>query len=127
MQRILVKAAPGLSDTKLTLGAVPFKASPLFESIDSHEATHGVAAGDVWYVLSPAEDAAVKGNAWDACHDLLKSGLGVAGAPSPTFAEPDIEQRWLTGNASQGGQSLAQSCDMRDDQNHDFPHDDNPY
>jgi len=128
MQRILVKAAPGLSDVKqLTLDAVSFEISRLFESIDSH-AAHGAAPGEVWYVLTPQEDAAGNRNDWDDCHGLLQSGFGLAGVPPPSFAEPDIEQRWLTGNASQGGQSLAQSCDNRNEQSQDFPHiDSDPY
>src|SRR5690348_17212614 len=106
MQRILVKAAPGVSETKLTFGAatVPFEAKRLFRSIDSPSAQQ-LAADDVWYVLSPPKDATPPGNAWDACHALLQQGFGVAGMAAPKFAEPDIEQKWITGNLVQGGQS----------------------
>jgi hypothetical protein len=132
MPRILVKAAPGLSETKLTFGAatIPFTVEPLFKSIGSHAAL-GAAADDVWYVLTPPKDSCAVQNAaqnpWDVCHKLLQDGFGIAGAPSPKFAEPDIEQQWITASPSEGGQSLVQSCEVRDQQNQDFPRDSDNY
>ncbi len=124
MQRILVKAAPGLSETKLTFGAaaVPFELEPLFKSIGTQSAL-GAAAEDVWYVLKPkaAMAALDEQNPWDVCHSLMQQGFGVAGVGAPKFAEPDFDQKWIAGGASEGGQSLAQSCDFRDQQNPDFP------
>ena len=127
MPRILVKAAPGLSATKLTFGAaaVPYTVTPLFESIGAHGGL-GAAADDVWYVLAPAADAGSVENPWDVCHQLLQSGFGVAGPP-PKFAEPDLEQKWVYGSPTELGQSLAQSCDVVDPQNQDFPRDPNNY
>jgi Subtilase family len=128
MQRILVKAAPGLSAPQLSFGAsaVPFAAKPLFSSIGAQTAL-GAAAGEVWYVLTPPPGFA-EDNVWDVCHSLVQQGLGVAGAFAPTFAEPDIEQQWLTGTPAEGGQSLAQSCESEDKQNPAFPLDEsNPY
>jgi hypothetical protein len=121
MPRILVKAAPGLSATNLTFDAarVSFQVEPLFRSIRPQGAL-GAAADDVWYILHSPDETAGQ-NAWDICHALMQPGFGVAGHPAPSFAEPDIEQRWITGNASEGGQSLAQSCDRQDPQNHDYP------
>src|SRR6266581_8323261 len=103
MPRILVKAAPGLSETKLAFGAtaVPFEVEPLFKSIGSQPAL-GAAADDVWYVLKPTTP--VEGqNPWDVCHSLLQQGFGVAGVAPPKFAEPDLEQRWITGSPAEGG------------------------
>jgi len=128
MQRILVKAAPGLSAPQLTFGAstVAFTATPLFSSIGPQPAL-GAAAGDVWYVLTPPPGLAEE-NAWDVCHSVVRQGLGIAGVSAPTFAEPDLEQRWLTGTSAEGGQSLVQSCEKQDPQNPAFPRDDNyPY
>jgi hypothetical protein len=121
MQRILVKAAPGLSETKLTFGAtaVPFEVEPLFKSIGSQSA-FGAAADDIWYVLKPKEAVDEK-NPWDLCHRLMQQGFGVVGAAPPKFAEPDIEQKWITGSPAEAGQSLVQSCDVRDPQNPAFP------
>jgi hypothetical protein len=121
MQRILVKAAPGLSETKLTFGAtaVAFEVEPLFRSIGSQSAL-GAAADDVWYVLKPTATADTK-NPWDLCHALMQQGFGIAGAAPPRFAEPDLEQQWITASPSEAGQSLAQSCADHDPQNSAFP------
>ena len=122
MQRILVKAAPGLSETKLTFGAaaVSFEVEPLFKSIGSQSA-FGAAADDVWYVLKPKEAVDDQKNPWDVCHQLMKDGFGIAGPAAPKFAEPDIEQKWITGSPSEAGQSLVQSCADHDPQNPAFP------
>lgn len=126
MPRVLVKAAPGLSQTKLTFGAasIPFDVEPLFRSIGKSPGL-GAAADDVWYVLKPPADAD-EHNPWDLCHALLQQGLGVVGG-APKFAEPDLEQKWVYGSAAEFGQSLAQSCDLVDGQSHDFPGDPNNY
>src|SRR5262245_56591259 len=109
MPRILVKAAPGLSQTKLAFGAasIPFDVEPLFRSIGRTSGL-GAAADDVWYVLKPPADAD-QHNPWDLCHALLQQGFGVAG-PAPKFAEPDLEQKWVYGSPAELGPSLAQSC-----------------
>src|SRR6202012_5980598 len=122
MQRILIKAAPGLSEQKLTFGAAaePFKVEPLYKSIGAQGGL-GAAAADIWYVATPPAEAAAQ-NPWDLCHALVKQGFGVAGT-APTFAEPDIEQSWTHGGPSEGGQSLTQSCDAVDPQNPAFPPD----
>jgi hypothetical protein len=123
MPRILVKAAPGLAVSRLSFGAaqLEFKATRLFESIDAQPAL-GAAAGEVWHVLTPPLGFA-EANGWDICHSLMRDGFGVAGAPAPAFAEPDIEQRWITGKSTESGQSLAQPCGAPDPQNPDFPRD----
>jgi hypothetical protein len=121
MPRILVKAAPGLAVSRLSFGAAPveFKATRLFESIDAQPGI-GAAAGEVWHVLTPPPGFG-EANAWEICHSLMQQGFGVAGATAPAFAEPDIEQRWITGKSSEGGQSLVQSCEAADPQSTDFP------
>lgn len=121
MPRILVKAAPGLAVSRLSFGAAPveFKATRLFESIDAQPAL-GAAAGEVWHVLTPPPGF-VEANGWDICHSLMRDGFGLAGAPAPAFAEPDIEQQWITGKSTEGGQSLVQPCGAPDPQSPDFP------
>ena len=96
-QRILIKAIPGLPSARLTFGAaaVNFTVSPLFKSIGPQPAL-GAAAADVWQVLTPTADISEQ-NAWDICHSLLQEGFGVAGAAAPKFAEPDLQQQWITG------------------------------
>jgi hypothetical protein len=120
-QRILVKAAPGLPAAQLTFGAaaINFTVSPLFKSI-GQQAALGAASADVWQILTPPPGFAEE-NAWDVCHALLQQGFGIAGAPAATFAEPDLEQQWITGRDSDLGMMLAQSCDNADPQSEDFP------
>jgi hypothetical protein len=128
--RILVKAAPGLTTTQLQFGAAPvsFTVEPLFKSIGRPPAlgAAAAAAADVWHILTPPPGFAEQ-NSWDICHALLRQGFGVAGAPAPTFAEPDLQQQWITGNASDIGQSLVQSCERADPQSSDFPQNSNNY
>lgn len=127
-QRLLVKAAPGLPSAQLTFGAaaVNFTFSPLFKSI-GHQPALGAAAADVWQILTPPPGF-VEENVWDVCHSLLEQGFGVAGAPAPKFAEPDLQQQWITGRDADLGMTLAQSCDNADAQSADFPRIvDNPF
>ena len=126
--RILVKAKPGLTAPQLTFGAaaVTFAATPLFRSIGPQPEL-GAAAGNVWQILTPPPGFAEE-NDWDVCHSLLQQGFGVAGAGAPEFAEPDLQQQWITGSRSDLGLSLAKSCDKADSQSADFPRDnDHPY
>ncbi len=120
-QRILVKAAPGLPAAQLTFGAaaVNFTATPLFKSIGTQPGL-GAAAGDVWHILTPPPGFA-EANAWDICHALMQQGFGIAGARAPQFAEPDLEQQWITGPDTELGLTLTQSCDHADPQRDDYP------
>jgi Subtilase family len=127
MQRILVKAKPGLTTSQLSFGAAPvtFTVAPLFKSI-GQQPLPGAVADDVWQILTPQAEIAGE-NIWDVCHALLQQGFGVAGASIPSFAEPDLEQHWINGNPSDLGQSLVQSCDSTDSQSADFPRGNNNY
>jgi hypothetical protein len=125
-QRILVKATPGLPGAQLSFGAasVNFSISPLFESIGQQPGL-GAASGDVWQILTPPPGFA-EANDWDVCHALLQQGFGIAGAPAASFAEPDLQQQWITGRQSDLGLALSQSCDNADPQSEDFPRELNP-
>jgi len=126
--RILVKAAPGLSSARLSFGATPvtFTVTPLFKSIAPPKAA-GATAATTWQILTPPPSFA-EANAWDVCHSLLQQGFGVAGVPAPEFAEPDLEQQWITGNDSELGMALSRSCDSVNSQREEFPRiADNPY
>jgi hypothetical protein len=125
--RILVKAAPGLSSARLSFGATPvtFTVTPLFKSIAPPKAL-GATAAATWYILSPPSGFA-EANAWDVCHALLQQGFGIAGVPAPEFAEPDLEQQWITGDDAELGVALSRSCDSSP-QREEFPLvPDNPY
>ena len=126
--RILVKAAPGLSAARLSFGATPvtFTVTPLFKSIAPRKAA-GATAATTWQILTPPPGFAEQ-NAWDVCHSLLQQGFGVAGVPAPEFAEPDLEQQWITGNDAELGMALSRSCDSVNSQREEFPRiADNPY
>src|SRR6476646_1692181 len=127
MPRILVKAAPGLAVSSLSFGAAPveIEVKRLFESIDAQPA-FGAAAGEVWHVLTP-KSGFDEANGWEICHSLMEQGFGVAGAAAPAFAEPDIEQRWITGKSAEDGLSLVQSCAAADAQSADFPREKDNY
>src|SRR5262249_8142344 len=119
--RILVKAAPGLSSARLNFGAPPltFTVTPLFQSIAPLEAL-GATTANPWQILPPPPSFA-EANAWDVCHSLLQQGFGVAGVPAPEFAEPDLEQQWITGNDPELGMALSRSCDGVNPQRQEFP------
>jgi Subtilase family len=126
--RILVKAAPGLSSARLSFGATPvtFTVTPLFKSIAPPKAP-GATAANTWQILTPPPGFAEE-NAWDVCHSLLQQGFGVAGVPAPEFAEPDLEQQWITGSDAELGMAMSRSCDSVNSQREDFPRiADNPY
>lgn len=118
---ILAKAAPDLRAARFTFGATPvtFTVAPLFKSIKPAPAL-GAAAAEVWQVLTP-EAGFAEENHWDVCHSLLQQGFGVAGAAAPEFAEPDLEQRWVSGRDVELGMALSLSCDTINDQDANFP------
>jgi hypothetical protein len=126
--RILVKAAPGLSSVRFSFGATPvtFTITPLFKSIAWPTAL-GATAANTWQILTSPPGFAEE-NAWDVCHSLLQQGFGIAGVPAPEFAEPDLEQQWITGSDAELGMALSRSCDSVNTQREDFPRiSDNPY
>ena len=126
--RILVKAVPGAPSAQVAFGAaaVHFTISPLFKSIGQERRELRATAGDVWHILTtPA--ALSDANAWDICHALLQKGFGIAGTGVPTFAEPDLQQQWITGGDADRGMMLARSCDAPDPPNPNFPRLDDPY
>jgi hypothetical protein len=127
VQRILVKAPPGLPSAQMRFGAAPvtFGVSPLFKSIDQQPGL-GAAAADVWQILTPPMQLTEE-DSWDICHSLLQQGFGIAGAAAPKFAEPDLQQQWITGTDLGNGMSLAGSCGEPDKQSPDFPGEVDPY
>ncbi len=122
--RILVKAAPGLPSARLRFGAaaVTFTVTPLFKSIAPPKTPGAAAAAAAtWQILTPPPGFAGE-NAWDVCHSLLQQGFGVAGVPAPEFAEPDLEQQWITGSDAELGMAMSRSCDSVNSQRDEFPH-----
>jgi len=119
-QRFLVKAAPGLPNSRLEIGParakVTISAEPLFHSIGASR--QGIAPALSWQLLTADSETNI--NPWDACHAMLEQGLGVSGARAE-FAEPDLAQSWRIGDPRTVGLKLAKSCNDADRQNPDFP------
>ncbi|HKH27190.1 MAG TPA: S8 family serine peptidase, partial [Sphingomicrobium sp.] len=82
------------------------------------------AGGDGWYAVD-LPTAAAEGNAWDLCHALVSGGLG-AGAAAPGFAEPDLRQQWIVGEAGEQALAMTASCEKHDEQDVRFPRDPDP-
>jgi hypothetical protein len=122
--RILVKTRAGLPAARITFGATThqFTANPLFHSIGNGM---GMTAPTTWHVLTPAV-ALDGGNPWDLCHALMRDGFGMAGAPTPEFAEPDFQQRWTTAEESENAFALASGCAAAEPQDSRFPQDPAP-
>lgn len=130
VQRFLVKLKAGTPSRKksLTLDGrkISFTATRLFQSIPTPAAAvggmaaaEGAPSGD-WHLLEanvPVETA----SPWDICHALVSQGMGIDGTGVVTFAEPDLPQRWVTDEPTDG-QTLAaaKSCDP-EPQNPKFP------
>jgi len=120
-QYILVKARPGLKETKLALGrsSVNVRVEPLFRSIGQDGAL-GAAAGDTtWYAFEPSVPVD-QPNLWDLCHSLVQNGLGVADG-AIEFAEPDLQQQWIVGEEAGLGIATARTCAVAQDQDQHYP------
>jgi hypothetical protein len=121
----LVKARSGLTANRLAVGdaRIGFSVEPLFRSIGA--GSQGVAPAATWQLLTPDADTDII--PWDACHVLLQQGLGVTGGGGVEFAEPDLAQRWRTGDERDLGLKLAKSCGKPDQQNKEYPLGPSPY
>ena len=117
--RLLVKTGSALPGTlPLATSSESFTAEPLFTSIGT-PAELGAAAGISWHVLTPPPSLAGQ-NPWDLCHQLMQGGLGLAGAPAMSFAEPDLQQQWIVGDEKEVGLAL-ESCSADPQDAKNFP------
>lgn len=101
--RIMVKlkgGAPASFSVPLGKARIRLEAEPLFRHIPADRAGGpGISGGGRWHVATVDPTLAIAGevNPWDLCHKAMTEGIGVAGT-TVTFAEPDFEQRWRTGD-----------------------------
>ena len=110
--RLLVKMVGAPKSTAMTLaGGRQIKASfePLFASITAEKGL-GIAAGASWFQMGVGTEGD-EVNSWDLCHRLMTEGFGVTGMNAPVFAEPDLEQQWMTGTEAQLALAAARTCD----------------
>jgi hypothetical protein len=107
---------------QLTLAAGKSKVNvavePLFQSIKDKPKV-GVAAATQWQMVT-ATDEAEEVNGWELCHQMMTGGLGIAGG-NVEFAEPDLEQRWISGTPSQSLLAANSSCDKPQDADSRLP------
>jgi Subtilase family len=126
--QLLVKTKPGAPAAALQFQKVSlrFTAEPLFNSIGVPRGAIAAAPTATWQILKPIVDGEGAGlaeiaNPWDLCHQLLESGLGVAGGDQVEFAEPDLQQQWLVGRPGAIAAALATAPDHPDNQNPNYP------
>src|SRR5438094_926545 len=110
--RLLVKlpAAPPKATFGFGARTLDVGFERLFDSIRPAGSRLGAAAEPEWYLMS-AGAAAAELNAWDLCHHLVTQGFGVAGLNQAQFAEPDLEQQWISGTPVQHALAAARLCD----------------
>src|SRR5574338_555846 len=121
VQRFLVKMPPVAQNMRLSVaghGAV-FIARPLFTSIAPPGA--GLAAASIWHIVE-APIALDVSNPWDVCHAMVTQGLGLADGARPEFAEPDLQQQWLSRPQEDRELALSATCKATK-QDSDFPRD----
>jgi hypothetical protein len=119
-QRFLVKVQPGLGPSlTLAAGTSQFKLEPLFTSI-GQTGSLAATAEPSWHVLTSSYPIG-ETYAWDMCHQLVHEGFGIAGAPPPEFAEPDLQQQWLVAPPANLAMALASTCASVNAQDPNFP------
>jgi len=108
---LLVKlpAAPSKAQLLFDNKRLNIKFERLFKSIRpaKHELTGHASE---WYIMLPDQSAAEL-NAWDLCHHVVRQGFGVKDLPNAEFAEPDLEQQWITGLSAESAQAAAREPD----------------
>lgn len=117
--RLLVKMAPGASQLNLGIGPSPLVVQPLFRSIKPPAKT-GITKDPEWHIVK-AQVEADEVNAWDLCHQMMNGGFGFAGPASVKFAEPDIEQRWVSATDTAHAMAAVAGCDKADDPDSRLP------
>jgi len=110
--RLLVKMLPIPEEAAFAFDSKPLKVKfePLFRSIRSTTQGLGIADQPQWHMMF-ATQASAETNVWDLCHHLVTQGFGVAGLQRAQFAEPDLEQQWISGTAVEHALAASRSCD----------------
>jgi hypothetical protein len=111
--RLLVKLPAAPSQINFQFDNTPLNASfvRLFDSIRPAGAELAGAPAAEWHIMTagaPGDEV----NTWDLCHHVARSGFGVAGLSAAQFAEPDLEQQWITGTPVEHAMAAAQSGDI---------------
>lgn len=119
--RLLVKLQnrPDTQPKNLQLdgASVGFTFEPLFDP-EARPARLGAAAQPEWYAMT-ATDRGDEVNAWDLCHRLVRGDVAFGAAPAPLFAEPDLQQRWMTASDPEVAFAAATICPDNPDQSNE--------
>ena len=120
--RLLVKLTAAPPSMSFSFANQPLNVSfeRLFASIGSPAGGLGAAPRPEWHIMTPTATAA-EVNAWDLCHHLVTQGFGVAGLSAPEAAEPDFEQRWITGTPVEHALAASRTCDKPNDPDSRLP------
>jgi hypothetical protein len=114
------KALPQRFALGVGRGAPRVTAEPLFASIGQDERGLAATEAEQWHLV--AAEAPEDRSPWDLCHQLLSEGFGFAGAPDAAFAEPDLEQQFVTGDGRSEALKAAAGCPSTGDpQDRRFP------
>jgi subtilisin family serine protease len=110
--RLLVKLSetPAAQPQNLRLDgtSVEFSFEALFDPKAAPKRVAATAQPN-WYAMTAA-DKGSEVNAWDLCHRMVEGEAAFAAVPKPMFAEPDLQQRWLTGSDVELGFAAAAAC-----------------
>src|SRR5437879_4219943 len=100
--RLLVKLPAAPAQASFQFGNKPLEVrfERLFDSIRPAAAALAAAPASEWHIMA-ADTPRGEVNAWDLCHHVVRSGFGVTGLAAAQFAEPDLEQQWITGTPAQ--------------------------
>jgi hypothetical protein len=89
ISRLLVKMNAPPKGAALSLQGQDFTVAPLFLSIQATTSGPGIAPSAQWHILA-REDGGEVSTPWNLCHEIMRQGFGISGAPPPEFAEPDL-------------------------------------
>lgn len=110
--RLLVKASVTSVDAAFAAGPLPFQMTPLFPQ-ETSAVGLGMAEVPRWHIAQLAAETDLA-SAWDMCHQLRTSGMGLA-ANTVDFAEPDFQQQWDFGAPAEANQqamaAAPRTCD----------------
>src|SRR5262245_31897422 len=99
--RVLLKvsAAPERASFQYNGKAISVRIRPLFQSIRAGE-TKGRRTASHWFLMS-SDGPWAEVNSWDLSHYLLQHSFRTSGLGTVQFAEPDLDQQWITGTPQQ--------------------------
>lgn len=113
---VLIKGVGLKSGSTLSIDGGTTALEPLFAV--AHEG-QGLDEPPQWYrAVLPS---GTRQSAWDICHELVSGANALDGGGVVKFAEPDLEQRWLTGTDRRIALNAVASCSDIRKMDRDYP------